>query len=160
MIGKPNERFSEIINITATIERLLSGITWFSTQADYAHLQIKECHPATSDTDDGNDLVLVDRQGNIKVKCEVCDVVSNNAGSNGKEKKDIHNLGCTDGVPNDGIDRFICTSTEFADALKSSKRKWQDKPYHYQPIPLEDARKTYLLKILANENFTPTLNIP
>ena len=79
-------------------------------------------------------MVISNQNGDVVIRCEVCDVVSNNAGANGKEKKDLLNLGCNEIVPNDGIKRYICTAPEFANALTSSKRKWKNSPYRYECI--------------------------
>lgn len=124
LIGKSDERLGEVINIAATVERLMDSIRWFAEQPDYEKHSILECHPSTSDEANGNDVVIVDPDGRIVVRCEVCDVASSNAGSNNKEKKDIRNLGCTHAVPQDDIARFICTAPEFAAALTSHRRKW------------------------------------
>lgn len=87
----------------------------------------------------GNDLVIVDPDGRIAIRCEVCDVASTNARSNNKEKKDIRKLGCNLVVPQDGISRFICTSPEFANALTDGLRNWNAKPYRYELIETDSA---------------------
>ena len=51
---------------------------------------VRECHSSTSDSSDGNDIVLMDHSRNIVVRCEVTDVISSDAAQNGKEKKDIN----------------------------------------------------------------------
>ena len=79
-------------------------------------MRVKECHPSTSSAKGSNDLMLEDTIGVVVVRCEVCDVASDSAGSNGKERKDVASLGCADGVPDDGVRRFLCTSPEFARA--------------------------------------------
>jgi hypothetical protein len=152
LIGKTNEKLSEIINISATVERLIAAIEWFASHFGDDGSRILECHPSTSDEDDGNDLVIVNGNGEITVRCEVCDVASSNAGSNGKERKDIRNLGCNRRVPDDDVARYICTAPEFAAALTASRRKWDDKPYRYEMIELNDASESCLLHILAGVN--------
>ena len=148
LIDKSEEKFVEIINLTATIERLISVIRWFSEQAKYEGLRIKQCHPSTSDEKDGNDLVLADEDDNIRVRCEVSDVASSNVSSNSKEKKDIKSLFGVEDITEDNIDRFICTAPEFAGALTNSKRKWDLLDYRYETVSLGDAADTRLLKIL------------
>ena len=151
LIGKRNEKFGEIINIAATIERLIPAIRWFSLHSEFKALTIRECHPSTSDENGGNDLVLIDSDGNVYVRCEVCDVASSNAGSNGKEKKDIRNLGCTQNVPDDSVARYICTAPEFAVALTNPKRKWKQLPYQYKCTTLGDVADTRLLRVVPAE---------
>lgn len=145
LIGKPHEKLGETINIAATVERLIGAIEWFS--GEFPSYSIRECHPSTSDEALGNDLVLIDGSGTIVVRCEVCDVASSSAGSNGKEKKDIRNLGCTQQVPDDNVRRYICTAPEFARALTNGKRKWAAVPYRYKQIVTGDAAESRLLLI-------------
>jgi len=147
LIGKPEEKLGEVINIAATVERLMDAITWFANQPENDGCSILECHPSTSDESNGNDLVIVDSQGRIVIRCEVCDVASSNAGSNNKEKKDIRNLGCNQAVPQDDIGRFICTAPEFARALTGRRRKWQTKPYRYELIETGFTSDTCMLRI-------------
>jgi hypothetical protein len=150
LIGKSEERLGEVINIAATVERLIDAITWFSKKHGEGY-SILECHPSTSDEADGNDLVIIDPRGRIAIRCEVCDVASSNAGSNNKETKDIRNLGCDEVVPNDGVARYICTAPEFANALASPKRKWGSKPYRYQLIETGNGAGTCMLLIKSAE---------
>ena len=152
LIGKTEEKFSEVINIAATVERLMDGIEWFAAQPQNKGYSILECHPSTSDDTRGNDLVIIDRDDRIVIRCEVCDVVSSNADSNRKEKKDIRNLGCNEFVPQDGVTRYICTSLEFAAALASPKRKWGSKPYRYELIETRGSSSTCMLLIQSADN--------
>jgi hypothetical protein len=131
-ITKSSERLVEVINMAATLERLLDRLAWFSSQPAFAGLTVLECHPSTSSSLAGNDLVLRTRPRRVSVRCEVTDVASSSAGQNGKERKDLASLGCLASVPAAGVDRFVCTSTEFAKALTSSIRKWQKCHYRYQ----------------------------
>jgi len=149
LIGKSDEKLGEVINITATVERLIDAIDWFAAQPHSQGYSILECHPSTSDEADGNDLVIIDPKGKIAIRCEVCDVVSSNAGSNNKETKDIQNLGCDEAVPEDGVARYICTALEFANALASPKRKWGSKPYRYRLIETRSAAGTCMLLITS-----------
>ena len=150
LIGKEEERLTEVINLAATIERLIAAIQWFSESEPHHHLTIRECHPTTSDG--GNDLILQDSDRVTRVLCEVCDVASSNAGANGKEKKDISSLGCSDSVPDDGIERYICTSPEFAAALSSSGRKWKQLHYRYETLSTGCPNRTCLLKLVSASN--------
>lgn len=147
LIGKSEEKLGEIINIAATVERLIDAIYWFAMHLKGGGCLIQECHPSTSDEKDANDLVIVDPKGKIVIRCEVCDVASYNANSNNKEKKDISNLECEKTVPEDGVGRFICTAPEFADSLASSKRKWDSKPYRYELIRTGSIADTCMLLI-------------
>lgn len=130
LVGKKSEKFVELINILATTERTISALKWFRDV--YPDAIVRECHPSTSDDSDGSDIVLLNNTEQIIVRCEVCDVASSSAGQNGKEKKDLSNLGCASQVPEDGIRRFIATSPEFSAALISKKRKWLRLHYSYR----------------------------
>ena len=152
LIGKTEEKFTEVVNIVATVERLMDVIEWFAAQLQNKGHSILECHPSTSADVSGNDLVIIDRDGRIVIRCEICDVVSSNAGSNNKEKKDIRSLGCDEFVPQDGVSRYICTSPEFAAALANSKRKWGVKPYRYEPIEIIDSSSTQMLLLKSVNN--------
>jgi len=145
LIGKPKEKFVEIINVLATVERTISALKWLLEA--YPMSLLRECHPSTSDNAEGSDIVLTDRNNNIIVRCEVTDVVSSTAASNGKEKKDLRNLKCSERVPDDGVIRYIATSTEFANALSSPSRKWHNMHYHYIRHETNQKNRTVLLEI-------------
>jgi len=147
-VRKDAERFGEVVNIVATLERLVAALGWFERHPEFSSLRVKECHPSTSSAKGSNDLMLEDATGAVVVRCEVCDVASDSAGSNGKERKDIASLGCTDGVPTDGVRRFLCTSSEFARAIQSPKRKWADRLYRYREFPVGDATDTVLVELI------------
>ncbi len=147
LVGKPAEKFVELINILATTERTIEALEWLSKS--YAKLIVRECHSSTSDFEGGNDIVLTDSDGTLRVRCEVCDVVSSNPGQNGKEKKDLKNLGCSEMVPNDDVDRYIATSEEFAAALTGSKRKWSNMHYRYKSIATGLPQSTVMLAVVA-----------
>jgi hypothetical protein len=93
----------------------------------------------------------MDVDNNVIVRCEVCDVASSNAGQNKKEKSDIKNLGCAEGVPVDNIRRFISTSSEFSIALTSNKRKWKSIPYRYVAHQTNLPDRTVLLEVIDPE---------
>ena len=147
LIGKSSEKLVEIINILATTERTISALKWLSKT--HPESILRECHASTSDDVGGNDIVLTDNSKNIIVRCEVTDVISSNAGQNGKEKKDIKNLGCSHEVPHDSVTRYIATSTEFSDALSSPKRKWKNLHYKYNKHYTNLPDNTVLLEITA-----------
>ena len=147
-LGKKQERFAEVMNMAATIERLLDALRWFRNHPDYRSLRVRECHPTTSNDSSGNDIVLESADGIVKVRCEVCDVVSKLPK---KEAKDIKNLGCEAGVPSDGVSRYIATSPEFAKALASPARKWNQKPYRYKSICAGAGCDTKLLMLVSTE---------
>jgi hypothetical protein len=148
LITKRSEKFVELINILATVERTIDTLKWCASQ--YPNLSVEQCHPSTSDDPGGNDIVLVDNDGEIRVRIEVCDVASNKAGHNGKEKSDLKNLGCALCVPLDGVSRFIATSEEFASALNSGKRKWQTLHYFYKAFLVEETT-TVMLRVHKKE---------
>lgn len=145
-IAKASERLGEVVNMAATLERMIDAVHWFSSQEEYAHLAVLECHPTTGSTEKGNDLVLGEGPTAPRVLVEVTDVVSDSAGQNGKELKDLASLGCDALVPQDGVRRYLCTSEEFAAALTSRDRKWGRYHYRYRVTPIGDAG-THLLEI-------------
>jgi len=147
-VGKDTERHGEVVNMVATLERLIAAIEWFQHQTTFKDLRVSECHPSTSSADGSNDLVLTTDDGRIAVRCEVCDVASSSPSSNKKESKDLKNLGCHVVVPDDGVRRFICTSPEFAAALQGATRKSAKWPHRYQSFPLRDAGCTVLLEVI------------
>jgi hypothetical protein len=59
LIGKVQEKFGEVINIAATVERLIDAIDWFARQPDNHGFTIFECHPSTSDEASGNDRPII-----------------------------------------------------------------------------------------------------
>lgn len=148
VVHKDAERFGEVVNMTATLERLVAALGWFEQQPEFRDLWVKECHPSTSSTKGSNDLMLEDAAGKVVVRCEVCDVASDSAGSNGKEPRDIANLGCANGVPVDCVRRFICTSPEFARAIQSATRKWEQRRHRYREFAVGDAGGTVLLELV------------
>ena len=151
LVDKTTEILTEVVNITATMERLIDALEWFASHDKYDKFSVLICHPSTSDNDEGNDLVLIDSNRRVCVRCEVCDVASSNAGQNNKENKDIKNLGIDKEVPVDGVERFIATSEEFASALVSKHRKWNTKPYRYEMTAINNNNRTCMLRILPND---------
>jgi len=145
LVGKEKEKFVEIINILATVERTLSALEWMLSK--YPNGILRECHPSTSDDNGGNDIVITEKSGNIIARCEVTDVTSSNASQNGKEKKDLKTLGCENSVPDDSISRYIATSTEFANAISSKNRKWHNLHYRYIRHETGHKNRTVLLEV-------------
>jgi len=145
LVGKTSEKFVEVINILATTERTISALKWLSNE--FPDSSLKECHASTSDDVGGNDIVLVDKNFNVIARCEVTDVISSNAAQNGKEKKDLKNLKCDVQVPIDSTARYIATSKEFANALTSPKRKWQNMHYRYLKHETNSKDQTILLEV-------------
>ena len=132
LVSKSAERIVEVVNMAATLERLLDALHWFGQQPEMGEWLVLECHPSTSSTAAGNDLVLGPVPGKIKAICEVTDVVGSFAGQNQKERGDLRRLGCAVDVPQDGVRRFICTSTEFGRALSAQRRSWAKCHYVYR----------------------------
>ncbi len=147
-IEKERERLVEIINMVATLERLIAGVSWFSSNPQTVDLIVLECHPSTSASDTGNDLVLGHTPNDRRVLIEVTDVASGSAGQNGKERKDLASLGCATAVPSDGVRRFLCTSPEFAGALTNVRRRWDRSHYRYSLISIVGS-DTRLLEVVA-----------
>ncbi|MBL9083486.1 MAG: hypothetical protein JNK76_16845 [Planctomycetales bacterium] len=147
-VCKDAERFGEVVNMIATLERLIAALGWFEKHPEFSVLRVNECHPSTSSAKGSNDLMLEDAAGTVVVRCEVSDVASASADSNGKERKDIASLGCSDGVPVDGVRRFLCISPEFARTIQSLKRKWELRPYRYREFAIGDATGTVLVELI------------
>ena len=149
IIDKDEERFGEVVNMIATIERLMDALMWFQHQSEFQNLSVASCHPSTSSMKGSNDLMLKQKDGDVVVLCEVCDVASVSAGQNGKERKDIKSLGCTYGVPSNGVRRFLCTSSEFARAIQSPKRKWNQLPYRYKEHLVGNPDGTVMVEVVS-----------
>jgi hypothetical protein len=149
LIDKTSEVLAEVINMAATIERLMDAIEWFADQPQYAAGKIKVCHPSTSHLENENDLIIGDRNDQPLAICEVCDVVSRKINNNKKETSSLKRLGYERDkpVPHDTIARFICCSLEFADTHISNSRQWP-KHYSYGDIPMNDGSSTRMLHVL------------
>ncbi len=145
-IGKESERLPELINMTATIERLIGTLDWAATQPDLRDAIVSECHPTTSDEPEANDLVLAEpANGRTLALFEVCDVASRSDG-NKKERKSLAKLGCSEAVPEDGIRRFIGVSQDFAELLLSPRRR--ARAYAYRAHAANDGLGTTLLEVV------------
>lgn len=146
-VGKSIESLTEVINIAATVERLIASLRWLSIR--FPDALVKECHPSTSDTNDGSDLILGLQGGRETARAEVSDVVSETQDSNSKEKSDLERLGCADFVPTDGIQRFLITSPEFGRFLTRQRRRWGTKHYEYLLHEAGDEANTRILEIIG-----------
>jgi hypothetical protein len=155
-IEKTDEALSEVINMTATLERLIAVLEWFTRDRKFAGSRVSECHPSTSDSEDGNDLVLTDHGGNVIARVEVCDVVSSSSDGNSKEPSSLNKLGCQTHVPSDGVARFLVTSPEFGSYIGNDKRKWRRKHYRYESHLAGDHANTVILAI-CNQTPSPSL---
>lgn len=144
LVGKEEERFSELVNMLATVEHLLAALKWFSSQTSFSSARVSECHPTTSHGT-GVDLVL-SSGGGVVARCEVTDIVSRNVWQNKKEKKVLENLGVSPQWNEPHVRRFLATSPEWGDGLNSRSRKWP-KHYRYEVHDVTGCPKTRLLEI-------------
>jgi hypothetical protein len=148
VIGKTAERFVEVVNMIATVERLLGALQWFGSQAGAGPLVVAYCHPTTSSSAGATDLALIGADGGTVALCEVCDVAAAKAAQNGKEKKALLALGCAPAPPADGVRRYICTSNEYARALAADRRSSAKWHHCYKAHPVGDAADTFLVEVL------------
>jgi hypothetical protein len=146
-IGKSHERLAEVVNMLATLERLLAGLEWFAQQPLFAEALVIQCHPTTSSSRSGNDLVLGDARGVVIARCEVCDVVAGLASQNNKHRKDLRSLQCDPCVPDDGVRRYVCTSQEFATAIVKAKKFKSVCSYRMHTVA--DEARTVMLEICS-----------
>jgi len=152
LVTKASERFAEVLNIAATLERLLDALLWFQASSRFSKLVVRECHPSTSSAPDANDLVLIDRSGAVTVRCEVSDVVAGNAHQNNKERVDLAALGIDGPPPEDGVARFLVVSSEFGHALDHPRRAWHRLPYRYARHLADFDHATMLLEVITPSN--------
>src|SRR4051794_30815947 len=54
VVCKDAERYGEVVNMVATLERLIAALGWFEQQPAFRDLRVKECHPSTSSAKDSN----------------------------------------------------------------------------------------------------------
>lgn len=148
IVGKMEERRGELVNILATLERLIAALKWFARHADFGKLRVWECHPSTSDAPDSNDIVLVDENGTVCVRCEVCDISTAGQDGNRNELGNIKRLGCKDGVPTDGARRFICTSSQLAQTIQGRRRPWNIKHYRYAGEQIGELCETWICELV------------
>lgn len=149
LVGKEVEGLAELLNVTASLERVIVALTWFGSCGEFGGLTVMECHSSPDSPKSTNDIVLSDELGQTKIRCGVRDIASDTAGEAGKERKYLRSLGCEVRVPDDGVRRFICTSTEFAAVLRSEKRDWQRVPHRYVLQHANEAAQIVMLEIVA-----------
>lgn len=131
------QKLIEVINQTATIERLVDCLRWALTgPSGLSGYKIQLCHPTTSsdsDDDDGmdHDLVLSDPAGTTAI-FEISDVASLKDG-NRKEEKELRSLGVLEEGKGEEKFRvrdwpssrlFLVVSHEWKTRLQKKSRKW------------------------------------
>lgn len=146
-IGKSREAMAEVINMAATLERLLGGLVWLTHR--FPGGSVKTCHPSTSDAEGSCDLILVSVENHELARAEVSDVVATAQDSNQKERKDLRCLGCTVPMLEDRVARFLITASGFGEYLVREGRMWSNKTYHYQLHRAGDSAGTVLLEVLG-----------
>lgn len=117
-----NHNFVEVVNQSATIERLLDAMSWALSQEEIADATVAVCHATTSSSENENDLMLVLADGTF-ANFEVSDVVGAND-SNGKEAKDVASLRRTQGSAS--TRSFLVTSNELGQRLSRRHRVVSD----------------------------------
>jgi hypothetical protein len=155
---------SEVMNMCATVERLLDALDWAKT--DFAGYQIELCHPTTGanpqalrfDTFD-NDLMLRDEAGN-RARFEVTDSAKGR-GAAVKEKKDLTSLGVLERTPKGpeqipakwpGGRMFLVVSSEAVEKLRNGRNVlWMcgtPSHCHYKEVRVKGHPKTVILEVL------------
>lgn len=148
LIGKSEERLSEIVNILATIEHLIAALSWFHVEPRFVHGRVRECHPSTSDTKASDLIIAVSEVP--RAWCEVTDVIARRAGQNQKEIKTLKNLHVTPEFLMPEISRFWATSRDFAEALCSTKRRWAGRSFQYVRHDVRGHGNTSIVEILPH----------
>lgn len=125
-IGTDKMSVAEVQNQLATVERLLDGLSYFRVL--YPAAVVGQCHPTQSsgqgESGKGNDFILCDAAtGQSLVLAECNDSICRNPRGNSKEWNDLGSLGVQEGVPEDGVRRFIVTSEEWASGLLNPRRR-------------------------------------
>lgn len=152
IVGKGEEKLSEVVNVLASLERMLVGLQWAVGQ--YPGATVRVCHPSTSHGKQECDVIL-DLAPGQSLRAEVCDIVTPNATQNGKEERQLENLRCGDGefpLGHSGIRLMVWTSPEYAKGLTRTRRKMRDgggKPYKYVEVHRDVATDTVLLDVVA-----------
>lgn len=131
LIGKDREKFQEVVNMMATVERLISALEYFSGDPELRALVILECHPTTSSGANQPDLRLGPHLGQPEtVRCEVTDIDSDNASHNNKEAEVLRAVGFGNHDPA-GVRLLVCTSVRWARALASRVGPRAELPHAY-----------------------------
>ena len=149
LLGKEEEKLAEVLNVTASLERLIAALNWFSREEGLRSLILAECRASAGGATDSYSIVLSNERGKTRVLCEVCDVASGVAVQLGKEREYLWRLGCQSTVPSDGVRRFICTSPEFAALVQKEQRDRQRIAHRYVLHQINDEAQTVLLEIVS-----------
>jgi hypothetical protein len=151
LIGKEKERFGEVLNMIANIERMLDGLRWFGENPEFSNLSVV-CHPATSSRgQEGRQCNVELKSGTqIIVKCEITDIVSRNIAHNGKEKLMLKALGWEGGKPLHAARCFICTSSEFGSELRNASKS-NKRPFTYEHRNPGGSQETMILELKAKQ---------
>lgn len=141
LIGEdvPNQKFAEIVNQAASMERLMDAIRWARTrESGLSDYRVQICHPTTSSATtrekkvaDDHDLVLKGSNDEL-AKFEVSDVAGKKDG-NRKEEKDLVGLGFLKkgtGEAKFAVSKwpdgrsFLVVSNESSLRMRKPKRGW------------------------------------
>jgi hypothetical protein len=118
---------AEVQNQLATVERLLDGLTYLRGRFPGAVVGL--CHPTQSsgrqgEGGKGNDFILDDPETGKRMALAECnDSICCDPRGNSKERNDLKSLGVFEGVPDDGMGRFIITSAEWGAGLLNPRRR-------------------------------------
>jgi hypothetical protein len=89
---------SEVMNMCATVERLLDALKWARDSNEFTNYEIEICHPTTGATPEqdcngrpDNDLILIDEKNGMRARFEVTDSAKGKDTMK-KEKKDLTSL--------------------------------------------------------------------
>ena len=151
LLGKEEEKLIEVLNVTASLERLIAALNWFSREEGLRSLILAECRASAGGATDSYSIVLSNERGKTRVLCEVCDVASGVAVQPGKEREYLWRLGRQGTVLSDGVRRFICTSPEFAAVVQKEQRGRQRIAHSYVLHQINDEAETVLLEIISQE---------
>jgi hypothetical protein len=149
LLGKEEENLVEVLNVAATLERLIASLNWFSREEDFGSLILTECRASAGDATDSYSVVLSNEWGKTRVLCEVCDVASSAVVQPGKEREYLWRLGCQGTVPFDGVRRFICSSPEFAAVVQKEQPDREGIDHRYVLHRINDEAQTVLSEIVS-----------
>lgn len=150
-IGKDKEKVTEVMNVLASLERMLVGLQWAAR--GFPGATVQACHPSTSHTTEECDVIMNLGNGGI-LRAEVCDIVAAKAGQNRKEPSQLRNLCGGAGefpLAQSSIRLMVWTSPEYADGLTRTRRKMpvvRGKPCKYSEVYRDQATGTVLLDVL------------
>jgi hypothetical protein len=158
-IQKDKENIVELINMIATMERLVDALAWILGRDPQA--QVVSCDPTTSTphargrrNGKGSPALLSlgvpapdlhVRGSAFEAIFEVADIISEVRDGNGKEKSSLRNLGCETSIPEGPIARYLVVPEGFSAWLCRTTRRWRDKHFAYDdPVPVGT---THLLRV-------------